>query len=53
MPVEFAGEPLTIAFNPNHLTRRLDHCIGEVSFGFTHPSKPAVLRPVLGTNCPP
>ncbi len=49
LPVEFAGEPLTIAFNPNYLTDGLGSLHSEkVSFGFTTPSKPAVLRPVLG-----
>lgn len=46
LPVEFAGEPLTIAFNPGYLTDGLTslHC-DRVNFGFTIPSKPAVLRP--------
>lgn len=46
LPVEFAGEPLTIAFNPGYLTDGLSslHC-DRVNFGFTTPSKPAVLRP--------
>ncbi|UQX11032.1 DNA polymerase III subunit beta [Candidatus Mycobacterium methanotrophicum] len=44
--VDFAGEPLTIAFNPTYLTDGLGslHC-ERVSFGFTTPSRPAVLRP--------
>ncbi len=46
LPVEFAGEPLTIAFNPTYLTDGLGSLHSErVSFGFTTPSKPAVLRP--------
>ena len=46
LPVDFAGEPLTIAFNPTYLTDGLGslHC-PRVSFGFTTPSRPAVLRP--------
>lgn len=53
LPVEFAGEPLTIAFNPNYLTDGLGSLHSEkVSFGFTTPSKPAVLRPVLGDESP-
>ncbi len=44
--VEFAGEPLTIAFNPTYLTDGLSALHSErVSFGFTTPSRPAVLRP--------
>ena len=46
LPVEFAGEPLTIAFNPTYLTDGLGSLHAErVTFGFTTPSKPAVLRP--------
>jgi DNA polymerase III subunit beta len=46
LPVEFAGEPLIIAFNPTYLTDGLGSLHSEkVSFGFTTPSKPAVLRP--------
>jgi len=46
LPVEFAGEPLTIAFNPTYLTDGLGSLHSErVSFGFTTPSRPAVLRP--------
>jgi DNA polymerase-3 subunit beta len=44
--VEFAGEPLTIAFNPTYLTDGLGSLHSErVLFGFTTPSRPAVLRP--------
>src|ERR1700761_5712266 len=44
--VDFAGEPLTIAFNPTYLTDGLGSRPSErVSFGFTTPSRPAVLRP--------
>ncbi len=47
LPVEFAGEPLTIAFNPNYLTDGLGSLHSEkVWFGFTTPGRPAVLRPV-------
>jgi DNA polymerase-3 subunit beta len=46
LPVDFTGEPLTIAFNPTYLTDGLGSLHSErVSFGFTTPSKPAVLRP--------
>ncbi|MBV9722561.1 MAG: DNA polymerase III subunit beta [Mycobacterium sp.] len=46
VPVEFAGEPLTIAFNPTYLTDGLGSLhSARVSFGFTTPSRPAVLRP--------
>jgi DNA polymerase-3 subunit beta len=46
LPVDFAGEPLTIAFNPTYLTDGLSSLHTErVSFGFTTPSRPAVLRP--------
>jgi len=49
LPVEFVGEPLTIAFNPSYLTDGLGSLHADkVSFGFTTPSKPAVLRPVVG-----
>jgi DNA polymerase III subunit beta len=44
--VEFLGEPLTIAFNPTYLTDGLGSLHSEkVTFGFTTPSRPAVLRP--------
>ena len=40
------GEPLTIAFNPTYLTDGLGSLHSErVTFGFTTPSRPAVLRP--------
>ena len=46
LPVEFAGEPLTIAFNPTYLTDGLGSLHADrVTFGFTTPSRPAVLRP--------
>lgn len=46
LPVSFSGEPLTIAFNPGYLTDGLGALYSErVTFGFTTPSKPAVLRP--------
>jgi DNA polymerase-3 subunit beta len=46
LPVDFAGEPLTIAFNPSYLTDGLASLHSDrVTFGFTTPSKPAVLRP--------
>lgn len=46
LPVEFFGDPLTIAFNPTYLTDGLGSLHSEkVTFGFTTPSRPAVLRP--------
>ncbi|MFW0789974.1 DNA polymerase III subunit beta [Gordonia sp. CPCC 205333] len=49
LPVSFYGEPLTIAFNPGYLQEGLN-AIGasSVDFGFTTPSRPAVLRPSTG-----
>ena len=47
LPAEFAGEPLTIAFNPGYLLDGLSVLRSErVWMGFTTPSRPAVLRPV-------
>lgn len=52
LPVEFAGDPLTIAFNPNYLVDGLASLHSDrVTFGFTTASKPAVLRPV-GEDAP-
>ena len=49
LPVDFAGEPLTIAFNPTYLTDGLGSLHSDrVTFGFTTPSRPAVLRPANG-----
>lgn len=49
LDVEFAGEPLTIAFNPTYLTDGLGSLHSDrVTFGFTTPSRPAVLRPANG-----
>ncbi len=46
LPAEFAGEPLTIAFNPTYLQEGLGALGTEhVHFGFTSPSRPAVLCP--------
>ena len=46
LPVDFSGDPLTIAFNPTYLTDGLGSLHSErVWFGFTTSSKPAVLRP--------
>jgi DNA polymerase-3 subunit beta len=43
---EFCGEPLTIAFNPGYLNDGLSALHSErVTFGFTTPSRPAVLCP--------
>ena len=53
LPVDFAGEPLTIAFNPTYLTDGLGSLhSAKVAFGFTTPSKPAVLRPVGDDDSP-
>ena len=52
--VEFAGEPLTIAFNPTYLTDGLGSLHSDrVSFGFTTPSRPAVLRPAAADDAQP
>lgn len=51
--VDYAGEPLTIAFNPTYLTDGLSSLRSErVSFGFTTAGKPALLRPVSGDDRP-
>ena len=43
---EFQGEALTIAFNPGYLTDGLSALHADkMTFGFTTPSRPAVLRP--------
>jgi DNA polymerase-3 subunit beta len=46
LPVDFTGEPLTIAFNAGYLIDGLGalHC-DKVTFGFTTAVRPAVLRP--------
>jgi DNA polymerase-3 subunit beta len=45
LPVAFSGDPLTIAFNPTYLADGLGSLHSErVTFGFTTPSRPAVLR---------
>ena len=52
LAVEFAGEPLTIAFNPTYLIDGLASLHSDrVTFGFTTASKPAVLRPA-GADTP-
>lgn len=46
LPVDFIGEPLTIAFNPGYLLDGLGSVrSSRVTFGFTQASRPAVLRP--------
>ncbi|PAY23912.1 DNA polymerase III subunit beta [Dietzia natronolimnaea] len=46
LPVDFLGEPLTIAFNPGYLLDGLGSMhSSRVAFGFTQASRPAVLRP--------
>lgn len=54
LAVDFAGEPLTIAFNPTYLTDGLGSLNSErVSFGFTTPGKPALLRPASADDALP
>nr|BBF96494.1 DNA polymerase III, beta subunit [Mycobacterium triplex] len=54
LAVDFVGDPLTIAFNPAYLTDGLGSVHSErVSFGFTTPGKPALLRPVLDDDSHP
>lgn len=51
LPVSYVGEPLTIAFNPTYLTDGLASLhSAQVSFGFTTPAKPALLRAVSEDN---
>ncbi|WP_040697806.1 DNA polymerase III subunit beta [Nocardia vinacea] len=46
LEAEFRGEPLTIAFNPGYLIDGLSALhTDRVTFGFTTPSRPAVLLP--------
>lgn len=46
LPVEFAGEPLTIAFNPGFLLDGLNSiATPKAVLAFTRPNSPAVLRP--------
>lgn len=46
LPVQFSGEPLTIAFNATYLTDGLSALNADrVSFGFTTSQRPAVLQP--------
>ena len=53
LAVDFAGEPLTIAFNPTYLTDGLGSVHSErVSFGFTTPGQPALLRPASAEDHP-
>ncbi|KAA0918264.1 DNA polymerase III subunit beta [Dietzia sp. ANT_WB102] len=50
LQVDFVGEPLTIAFNPGYLLDGLGSVhAARVAFGFTQPSRPAVLRPAPET----
>ena len=54
LAVDFVGEPLTIAFNPTYLTDGLSSVHSErVSFGFTNPGKPALLRPASADDITP
>ncbi|WP_280468668.1 DNA polymerase III subunit beta [Nocardia cyriacigeorgica] len=46
LEADFRGEPLTIAFNPGYLIDGLSALHSDrVTFGFTTPSRPAVLLP--------
>ncbi|MEV6274779.1 DNA polymerase III subunit beta [Nocardia sp. NPDC051832] len=46
LDADFRGEPLTIAFNPGYLVDGLSALHSDrVTFGFTTPSRPAVLLP--------
>ncbi|MGV9818950.1 DNA polymerase III subunit beta [Nocardia xishanensis] len=46
LPADFRGEALTIAFNPGYLVDGLSALHSDrVTFGFTTPSRPAVLLP--------
>ncbi|MBP2188222.1 DNA polymerase III subunit beta [Nocardia goodfellowii] len=46
LDADFRGEPLTIAFNPGYLVDGLAALhVDRVTFGFTTPSRPAVLLP--------
>lgn len=46
LPVQFGGEPLTVAFNATYLTDGLAALNSErAHFGFTTPQRPAVLQP--------
>ncbi len=46
LPVEFIGEPLTVSFNAGYVIDGLAALHSEkVTFGFTSPIRPAVLRP--------
>ena len=54
LAVEFAGEPLTIAFNPTYLTDGLGSLHSErVSFGFTTPGKSGGAAPGRRDDAPP
>lgn len=54
LSVQFAGEPLTIAFNPGYLVDGLSSLHSDrVTFGFINATKPAVLRPALDDAAEP
>lgn len=54
LEADFQGEPLTIAFNPGYLTDGLASLRSErVTFGFTTPTRPAVLRPTVDEELVP
>lgn len=54
LSVQFAGEPLTIAFNPGYLVDGLSSLHSDrVTFGFINATKPAVLRPAVDDAAEP
>src|SRR5262249_15865539 len=54
LQIDYVGEPLTIAFNPTYLPHGLGSVRSErVSFGFTTPGKPALLRPASDDDAQP
>ncbi|MGH3438671.1 MAG: DNA polymerase III subunit beta, partial [Sciscionella sp.] len=49
LPVEFSGEPVTVAFNPGYLTDGLAAVRTErAHLSFTTPNRPALIKPVDG-----
>ncbi len=53
LPVDFAGEPLTIGFNSGYLIDGLTHLNAEkATFGFTNSVRPAVLHPAVEDTTP-
>ncbi|MBY8852783.1 DNA polymerase III subunit beta, partial [Saccharothrix sp. MB29] len=47
LPVQYDGDPVTIAFNPNYLLEGLQAVrTPRAHLSFTTPSRPALLKPV-------